>query len=70
MKHLSPRQETIRDDYHFGIHLLKKLPTLTEVARNRELRVPTVKQHMDAIRDKGYLGDFDYCPYCGRQLER
>ena len=70
MKKLSFMQSTIYAEMEAYIHSNRELPTLTKLAQNRGLTVPTIKQHVDYLKHKGFMNYFNFCPNCGMQLKK
>ncbi len=68
MKKLTARQKQAYDDIHIGTHIFKKVPSLKDLAKNRNIKIPSFFDRLQAINLKGYLVQFNYCPWCGKKI--
>lgn len=68
MKKLTKKQEEAIEDIHMGTHLFKKIPSLVDSARNRDVMVSSFWERLELARKKGYLAEFIFCPWCGKKL--
>lgn len=68
MKPLTTKQKEAYDDFHTGTHVFKKVPSLTECAENRKIKTMSFYNRLELIRLKGYLVEFNYCPWCGVKI--